>query len=39
MWESQFPMLDLPTMTLLRIIEQDPEGAKAAIAKSYPAVD
>lgn len=38
-WETGASILDLEVMTLLRIIEQDPEGAKAAIEKSYQPVD
>jgi putative transcriptional regulator len=34
-WEDSFPWISYPVQTLLRLIEQDPEGVKAALEKSY----
>ena len=34
-WEAQFPWLDFTMITFLRVIEQNPEGVKAALEKSY----
>jgi putative transcriptional regulator len=36
-WENNFPWVSYPVQTLLRVIEQDPEGVKAALARSYHA--
>ena len=38
-WEAGASILDLEVITLLRIIEQDPAGARAAIEKSYQPVE
>ncbi|MCC6943524.1 MAG: hypothetical protein IT335_03045 [Thermomicrobiales bacterium] len=34
-WEEAFPLYPFWVQSFLRIIEQDPEGAKAALEKSY----
>lgn len=34
-WEVSFPWVISPVQTRLRLIEQDPEGVKAALEKSY----
>ena len=34
-WEDSYPWISYPVQTLLRLIEQDPEGVKAALEKSY----
>lgn len=34
-WEQRVTEPNLTAKTLLRVIEQDPEGVKAALAKSY----
>lgn len=34
-WEAYGTVVDLTAIAYLRVIEQDPEGVKAALAKSY----
>lgn len=36
-WEERPGLIDFSAITLLRIIEQDPAGVRAALARSYPA--
>ncbi|MFT4038971.1 MAG: hypothetical protein QM692_12375 [Thermomicrobiales bacterium] len=37
-WEDRTGGMDQASTTLLRIIEQDPDGVRAALARSYPNV-
>lgn len=35
-WEERPGLIDFSAITLLRIIEQDPDAVRAALARSYP---
>lgn len=38
-WERHSPLLDYTAMAFLRVIEQDAEGIRSALAKSYHPVE